>query len=266
MCVIALPAHPCLPFALPNPAHLARVLHGSLEYAGSTPVFPLYLDPDSTQLALDGPARTPILAPAFVADFTGRLGLDFVQDGRGDLESTFGPEDVFDYIYAVLHCPTYRTRYAEFLKIDFPRVPLTSDVALFRTLVGIGRRLVALHLLDVAEAPSLSEPITQFPIGGSNVVEKGHPRYDDVHQRVWISADDAKAGRREQYWEGVPPEVWPFHVGGYQVCHKWLKDRQGRTLAYDDLVHYERIVVALAETIRLMGEVDAAVPVWPMGS
>jgi hypothetical protein len=184
--------------------------------------------------------------------------MEFVADGRGDLARTFGPEDVFAYIYAVFHSPAYRSRYAEFLKIDFPRLPLTSDAELFRRLCAHGSRLVALHLLE-ADAPDRPA----FPVAGTNEVEVvrytapgegGH-----AEGRVWIN--------REQYFGGVAPEVWAFHVGGYQVCQKWLKDRKGRTLSFDDLTHYARTVAALAETIGLMSDIDAAIEKhggWPL--
>ncbi|HDQ74204.1 MAG TPA: DNA methyltransferase, partial [Chloroflexi bacterium] len=118
--------------------------------------FPLYLYPDTknatlfdTQEPTDAPGgRSPNLAPEFITDLSDRLGLRFIPDGRGDLSQTFGPEDVLHYTYAVFHSPTYRERYAEFLKIDFPRLPLTSDVGLFRDLTGLGADLVALHLLE----------------------------------------------------------------------------------------------------------------------
>jgi predicted helicase len=177
-----------------------------------------------------------------------------VPDGQGDLQTTFGPEDVFHYIYAVFHAPTYRSRYAEFLKIDFPRVPLTRDPALFRTLCGLGARLVALHLLEQA-APAL----TRYPVKGSDRVESvryTEPGAGAGEGRVWINKD--------QYFAGVPPEVWAFHIGGYQVAEKWLKDRKGRKLEYADLQHYARIIAALAATIALMAEIDAAIPAWPL--
>ncbi|GAJ20517.1 unnamed protein product, partial [marine sediment metagenome] len=113
------------------------------------------------------------------------------------------PEDIFNYAYAVFHSPTYRTRYTEFLKIDFPRLPLTSDRALFKSLTEKGAELVSLHLM---ESPVLSNLITGYPITGSNEVEK--ITYDDNNQRVYIN--------KTQYFEGVPPEVWEFHIGGYQ--------------------------------------------------
>jgi predicted helicase len=173
---------------------------------------------------------------------------------RGDLQKTVGPEDVFHYAYAVFHSPTYRTRYTEFLKVDFPRLPLTGDAKLFRALAGRGAELVALHLM---ESPRLNDLITEFPVKGDNEVEK--VQYTDDDQRVWINA--------KQYFGGVAKAVWDFHVGGYQVCEKWLKDRKTRTLTYDDLQHYQKIVVILQETIRLMNEIDSVVENrggWPI--
>ncbi|MBI2862921.1 MAG: hypothetical protein HYX89_08880 [Chloroflexi bacterium] len=163
------------------------------------------------------------------------------------------PEDVFNYAYAVFHSPTYRSRYAEFLKIDFPRLPLTSDQRLFRVLAEKGAELVALHLMEL---PTLEEQRTQikFDVPGANVVEK--VAYDEANGRVYIN--------KSQYFEGVPPEVWNFPIGGYQVCQKWLKDRKGRTLTYDERIHYQKVVMALKETIRLMGEIDALIPGWPL--
>ncbi len=96
--------------------------------------------------------------------------------------------------------------------------------------------------------------ITKYPVDGDNVVDR--VTYDENKQRVNIN--------KTQYFEGIPPEVWNFHVGGYQVCEKWLKDRKGRTLTYDDLTHYQKVVVALKETIRLMAEIDEAIPEWPI--
>ena len=134
-------------------------------------------------------------------------------------------------------------------------------------LVALGHQLVGLHLLDVDAAPALLRPITRFPVAGDGLVERGHPRYDEANRRVFISADNVKAGKQGQYFEGVPPEVWDFQVGGYQPCQKWLKDRAGRKLSYDDLTHYQRMVVALNETIRLMGNIDEVIEVnggWPI--
>jgi predicted helicase len=214
-------------------------------------VFPLYLYPAEGEMQFDGGKRRPNLNPEFNKAVQEKLGLKFVEDGQGDLKETFGPEDVFNYAYAVFHSPTYRTRYAEFLKTDFPRLPLTSDKNLFKALAAKGAELVSLHLM---ESPTLNKLITVYPVTGLNVVEKVH--YDDNKQRVYIN--------ETQYFEGVPPEVWDFHIGGYQVCQKWLKDRKGRVLTYDDLTHYQKVIVVLKETIRLMIEIDRLLLTWPI--
>jgi predicted helicase len=216
-------------------------------------LFPLYLYPTDGEMKFDAGHRRPNLNPDFVKAFSERLKLKFIEDGRGDLKETFGPEDIFNYAYAIFHSPTYRTRYAEFLKIDFPRLPLTSNKQLFKSLTERGTELVTLHLM---EASVLNNPITKYPVAGSNIVEK--VEFKEADQRVFIN--------KEQYFEGVPPEVWNFHIGGYQVCNKWLKDRANdkRTLSYDDITHYQKIVVALKETIRLMGEIDQLIPNWPI--
>ena len=184
------------------------------------------------------------------------LGLVFRSDGAGDLVSTFGPEDVFYYIYAVLHSPEYRRRYADFLKSDFPRVPLTDDRTLFAELTGLGRRLVALHLME-----DEGEDAPTFPAAGANRVDKVRyaPPGGDLAGRVWINDD--------QYFDGVSPDTWAFAVGGYRPVEKWLKDRKGRPLSFDDIAHYRRICAALAETPRIMARVDQAIDAhggWPL--
>jgi predicted helicase len=228
-------------------------------------IFPLYLYPDphknalfDTDTATTAPGgRRPNLSPAFIADYSNRLKMRFVEDGRGDLREAFGPEDVFNYMYAVFHAPTYRTRYAEFLKIDFPRLPLTSDVALFRELCTLGVRLVGLHLME-----QFGHALPTYPVDGNNMVEKVEFLVQDTAQqqgRVYIN--------KTQYVDSVPQHVWEFHVGGYQVCQKWLKDRKGRVLSYEDIRHYQRIVAALAETITIMEQIDAEIDEhggWPI--
>ncbi len=230
---------------------------------GAASVFPLYLYPESKTARLFDAAsawppdpahgnRVPNLAPAFVKALESSLGLTFspIQSAITPA-SEFGPEDILHYCYATLHSPTYRTRYAEFLKIDFPRVPLTADPALFWRLVALGRDLAAFHLL---EHPQVSRFITRYPVPGNNQVDKGYPKY--AAERVLINPT--------QYFEGVPESVWKFQVGGYQVLDKWLKDRRGRLLTFDDLAHYQKVVVALAETMRIMDEIDAVIPGWPL--
>lgn len=265
---------------------------------GGIQYFPLYLyaEPsttlgqrrmlDASPWPLDAQGRTPNLAPAFVQALSARLGLRFIPDGAGDLYATYGPEDVFHYAYAVFHAPTYRARYAEFLKIDFPRLPLTADRALFATLVAKGAELVGLHLL---KSPALDNTITTYPVQGSNAVEKvrfvalaleaptptpspiGRGEPAPLPPEGEGAPASLAAGMRgcvyinaAQYFGGVPEEVWTFKIGGYQVCDKWLKDRKGRLLSSEEIMHYQRVVVALKETIRLMGEIDRAIPGWPI--
>ena len=227
--------------------------------------FPLYIYPDIATAGLFNfvePTNTPggrhpNLSMTFITDISNKLNMQFTLDGKGDLVNSLGPEDIFNYMYAVFHSPTYRTRYSEFLKMDFPRLPLTSNPDLFRELCAIGNRLVELHLME-----QYGEHRSNYPEPGNNMVEKveyTQPTDKPDQGCVWIN--------KTQYFDGVPPDVWKFHVGGYQVCHKWLKDRKGRQLDMHDVVHYERIVGALVETITLMEQIDEAIVEhggWPI--
>lgn len=156
------------------------------------------------------------------------------------------PEEIFYYIYAVLYSNTYRTKYAEFLKIDFPRVPFTKDYKLFIQLGKLGKQLADLHLL---KSKDLEKSISKFPIDGSNKVEK--PRFVSAQRdngKIWIN--------KEQYFDGIKEEVWQYQIGGYQVCEKWLKDRKERILSLDEIKTYSKIVTALSKTIELQNEID----------
>jgi hypothetical protein len=162
------------------------------------------------------------------------------------------PEEIFHYIYAVLYAPAYREKYAEFLRMDFPRVPFTSDVKLFRELAALGARLTALHLL---KSPELDPPACRFEGEGDSRVGKGRKagfRYESGEQRAYLNAT--------QYFAPVADAVWSYQVGGYQVCEKWLKDRQERRLAVDDIRTYCRIVTALGLTIEIQEKLDALYP------
>jgi hypothetical protein len=152
-----------------------------------------------------------------------------------------------------LYAPSFGARYAEFLKIDFPRMPLTGSPDLFRSLAGLGDELTALHLL---ESPKLDKLLSTYTGSPNPEVEKIFHARDTV----WLDTAQTRGFR------GVPEAVWNFHIGGYQACEKWLKDRKGRTLSKDDIVHYHKIVVALSETIRLMAEIDKVIDAhggWP---
>ena len=211
---------------------------------------PLYLLDSRDGLAFATHSK-PNFAPAFLRQLGSALGLPekkphFVPDG-------LRPEDIFHYAYAVFHSPGYRSRYAEFLKIDFPRLPLTGNLELFRAMARLGGELVALHLL---ESPKLDRPITQYLGGRAPEVEK----VSRSESTVWLDRAQTSG------FKGVREDVWSFHIGGYQVCEKWLKDRKGRTLSKDDIDHYQKIVVALAGTVRLMKEIDEVIEQhggWP---
>jgi predicted helicase len=154
------------------------------------------------------------------------------------------PEEIFCYIYAVLHSETYRTKYAEFLKIDFPKVPFTRDYKLFKKMSEYGNRLVDLHLL---KSPELDSPIARFQGKGDNRVEK--PKYDEKAEMAHLN--------KAQYFEGIPPDVWTYQIGGYQVCDKWLKDRKERILSLDEIQTYCRIVTAIQKTIEIQKDIDS---------
>jgi len=188
----------------------------------------------------------------------------FVSDAITETKCAQGvaPEDVLAYVYAVLHAPSYRSRYAEFLKSDFPRIPLgvvdgsaQTFAQLWQALLPLGRTLIDLHLLR--KVPAALQP--RFPVAGDNAVDKPRftPGANPALGRVHINAT--------QYFDGVPQATWDFKVGGYQVCEKWLKDRKGRNLALADLEHYQQTVAALTQTRALMGQIDAVASgtLWP---
>lgn len=200
------------------------------------------------------------------------LSLEFLNAITSKLGYTPTPEAIFYYIYAIFHSPTYRTRYAEFLKIDFPRVPLTSNDELFCQLANYGEQLVQLHLMTSPKLDPLSSPvpstgatsatdwthnlITEFVEGTGNcTVDPGHPKYNNGAVII---------NKKGDKFTGVPEEVWNFHIGSYQPCQKWLKDRKGRRLSDEDILHYQKIVISLKETIELMAKIDEAIPGFPI--
>ncbi len=198
-------------------------------------VIPLYVYPGAEregQLSISEPqSRRPNLRPQVLQILAQHYGQ----------EPT--PEQVFYYIYAVLYAPSYREKYAEFLRLDFPRIPFTRNHEFFLNLAKLGERLVDLHLLRSLE---LDPPACRFEGEGDYRVQK--VTYDAGAQRVWING--------AQYFAPVPPEVWEYATGGYQVCGKWLKDRRGRALSLDDIRTYCRIVTALGKTIEIQQAID----------
>jgi len=221
----------------------------NLFYRGGELVFPLYLyqkkgNPKKQSLSgvmmifepqADYGLKKPNLSPAIVEQLTTWF------------KKTPSPEEIFYYIYAVLYSNIYRTKYAGFLKIDFPRIPLTKNYKLFNKVAEYGKRLVDLHLL---KSPELDSPIAKFQGKGDNKVEK--VRYDEKEGCVYFN--------QNQYFEGIPQEVREYHIGGYQVCDKWLKDRKGRKLSLDDIKHYCKVVTALKKTIDVQEKIDKIYP------
>ena len=161
-------------------------------------------------------------------------------DPTSDYNGVLYPQDLFDYIYAVLHSPSYRERYKEFLKIDFPRIPYPTDWEKFRDLTEKGEELRKLHLME--DLPNLT--CVSFPQAGPLQVDC----YRWQVNRVYINS--------EQYFEGVPESAWNFYIGGYQPAQKWLKDRKGMTLNFEDVKHYQCIIYVLQQTERIMQEID----------
>src|SRR5699024_9667731 len=221
----------------------------NLYYRGGGNTYPLYLYPETNgqQTIEQNTERKPNLNAEIVNQIAENLGLTFTNE-KETTENTFAPIDILDYIYAVLHSPTYREKYKEFLKIDFPRVPYPKDQDTFWQLVNLGGEIRQIHLL---ESPTVEQYIPQYPIDGDNVVSrkitKGSPGYvadNETHGKVYIND--------EQYFDNVPLVAWEFYIGGYQPAQKWLKDRRGRQLEFDDILHYQKIIVALTETDRLM--------------
>ena len=216
-------------------------------------ICPLYVYPDKKdqQTIEDQQERTPNLNQEIVNEIAEKLALTFSNE-KETTKSTFAPIDILDYIYAVLHSPSYREKYKEFLKIDFPRVPYPKDQDTFWKLAKLGGEIRQIHLL---ESPVVEQYITQYPIAGDNLVSrkmsKNSPGYvpnNETHGKVYIND--------EQYFDNVPLVAWEFYIGGYQPAQKWLKDRNGRKLEWEDIANYQKIIVALSETDRIMNEID----------
>ena len=246
-------------------------LTGTARRLGAGKVFPLYLYPEGDKL-FSNEKRKSNLNTTIINELSQRLGLHFTEEkkfhsfGEGVVEDgarvvqesagvvqeesedgTFAPIDLFDYIYAVLHNPVYRERYKEFLKIDFPRIPYPENAAQFWQWVALGKKLRCLHLMsDVAPQHGTAD----FPVSGSNEVEKPqffvetHCNASLPNGRVYINDT--------QYLDNVPLEAWNFYIGGYQPAQKWLKDRKGRTLDYEDIRHYQKMILALKTTDEIM--------------
>jgi len=218
------------------------IIDFNLYRRGGELVFPLYLYPEKkgekkstlVQMMMFEPevkyeTRQPNINPGLFEEL------------KKDYKKGVKPEEIFYYIYAVFYSNTYRTKYAEFLKMDFPRVPFTKNYKLFIQLGKLGKKLADLHLL---KSKDLDKTKINFSPKGSDKIEK--LKYED--EKIWIN--------KEQFFNGVKEEVWQYQIGGYQVCEKWLKDRKERTLTLEEIQTYCKIVTALSKTIELQNEID----------
>ncbi|WP_144962440.1 type ISP restriction/modification enzyme [Gillisia sp. Hel_I_86] len=241
---------------------------GSAAQFGAGNVFPLYLYPEinKQQNLPEHTERTPNLKKEIVGQIAENLGLTFIakkevegnvcmannEDVRPDFRQTFAPIDILDYIYAVLHSHAYREKYKESLKIGFPRVPYPKNTDSFWKLIKVGGEIRQIHLL---ESRKVEDYNASYPKDGNNqiktkIAEKDWELFDKENQlgRIWINED--------QYFDDIPLIAWEFYIGGYQPAQKWLKERRGRTLVVDDILHYQKIIVALLKTDRIMKEMD----------
>jgi predicted helicase len=210
------------------------ITHHSVSMKEVNLLFPLYLYSNDPQHNLFSSAKEPNLKP----DLVEKLFQIYSYNPE--------PEELLAYIYGVFYSNLYRQKYAEALRIDFPRVPFTSNPAIFKSMASLGQRLIELHLLKGDE---LNPPIARYQGNGeNNTIEK--VAYDAASERIYINTD--------KYFEGILPEVWQYQIGGYQVLNKYLKDRKG--LHMDDPVRYVRIVTSLSKTIEIQKDIDILYP------
>ena len=243
----------------------------SLQTKEASYFFPLYIYPEDTnQQTIEGkPSRSPNFNPKPLKKFSKDLSLNFVTEDN-DEEASFSPIDILDYIYATLHSPTYREKYKEFLKVDYPRIPKPKSDEDFLKLAEIGRELRNIHLL---KHPVVDDFITTFPVGGSNKITKrltntepgfiksssdnGKPTKTDKDSRY----PDELLGKVQingnQYFGNVPQKAWNYYLGGFKVAERWLKERRDRKLSYEEIQRFQKIVVAIMETDRLMKRIDS---------
>jgi len=206
---------------------------------GAESIIPIYLynfdDAFTSKLY-----RKPNLNNGIIENISKNVNLTFTEDEPTDKENTFSVYNLIDYIYAVLNSPEYYLKYFEYIKIDFPKVPFPKK-STFKRLVKLGSELRTIHLF---ESDVLNNFIASYPVDGTNSVDK----IGFSNNRVMINAD--------QYFDKVPEIAWNFYIGGYQPAQKWLKDRKGRTLTTDEIMHYQKIIVALTETDKIMKKID----------
>ncbi|MFA4828972.1 MAG: type ISP restriction/modification enzyme [Thermodesulfovibrionales bacterium] len=219
----------------------------NLFYRGGESVCPLYIYQQK-----DKPKKRSLSSIMMLFEPQAEYGMKkpnlspiLIEELTKEFKKMPSPEQIFYYIYAVLYSNIYRTRYAEFLKIDFPRIPFTNDYKLFKKMAEYGEMLVGLHLLKSAK---LDKPIAKFQGEGNDKIEK------------LIYEKEKLYTNKDQYFEGISQEVWEYQIGGYRVCDKWLKDRKGRPLSVEETQHYCKVVTALEKTIEVQAKIDGIYP------
>ncbi len=216
-------------------------------------VFPLYLyQQQKTEPVFNGQRKLDLAGSQSKLDEQKKNKISNIKKEILELlkiryKKTVRPEEIFNYIYAILYSNKYRKKYQEFLKIDFPRVPFTSDHKLFKDLGKIGKELINLHLLKSKE---LNKTVAKFQGIGLNEVRKRE--YDQKEKRLYIND--------KQYFSGIEPEIWQYYIGGYQVLDKWIKDRVGRNLSREEVEHYLKVIVSIEHTIKIQKEIDKLYP------
>jgi hypothetical protein len=223
------------------------------EYTKGSYMVPLYFYTEPSTKGLI-PNIDKKLAVKIASKIKCEYKFNFEKPFSNGTESEIYPLDIMDYVYAILNSRRFRTKYVDFLKMNFPRIPYPKAKETFWQLVKLGGQLREIHLL---ESELVNEFITEFPVSGNNEVTKSMT----TARPGWVaSGDNPEIGdvwiNDEQYFSGVPKIAWEFYIGGYQPAQKWLKDRKGRNLSQEDIEHYQKIILALAETDRIMKEID----------
>lgn len=227
--------------------HVMQTAHASAY------VFPLYLHDENNLLALseEFDEKKPNFDTRFIREFESRIDMSYVYN-NGNLVTTFGPKDIFNYIYAILQSRSYCERYSDFIKRDFPYIPFINNKELFRALCEYGNHIIEIHTLQNTPKPSIT-----FPVKGSNLISKVIFELDESSPdvgKVWINDS--------QYFANVPVEAWEYYIGSYQVCSRWLKERKGRKLNYRELVYYQNIIGAANGSLKTICEIDNIIKVF----
>jgi hypothetical protein len=235
---------------------------------GAGQIFPLYLVEEESSQGTFVCGRRPNVALTTCQSLSSKLGMRFAEDkSDADLSRTsIGVLDLAGYCYAVMNSIGYRDRYAALFRDSYPRIPITSEAALFWDLVFLGRRLMDLHLMRASDIRSLC---LGFPVVGSNKVASGYPKFvSAAHEpetgKVYLSPDRSRLGIAGQYFDGVRFDAWMFTVGGYQVLHRYLTDRRGRSLTAAELSQYQRIHDAIDKSLDVVSEIDTRIGEWPL--